>query len=146
MASPAPRRALGSGGRAGSSLGGQGASEVAVGSVGAVTAPDLPAPLAAWVAAKNAHDVDGQVACFADDASVDDEGETVLGTQAIRSWATRVTAAYDLTVEPSGFVGDPDGAGVLSAMVSGTFPGSPLEFRFHVTLADGEITSLRTEA
>lgn len=107
---------------------------------------DLPVPLAAWVAAKNAHDVEGQVACFAAGASVDDEGETVVGTEAVRAWAARVTAAYDLTVEPSGFAGDPDGTGVLTAMVSGNFPGSPLEFRYHLTLADGLITSLRTEA
>lgn len=86
------------------------------------------------------------MACFALDGSVDDEGETVVGTKAIRAWATRVTAAYDLTVEPSGFTGDPDGAGVLTAMVSGSFPGSPLEFRYHLTLSDGLITSLRTEA
>lgn len=96
--------------------------------------------------AKNAHDVEGQVACFAADASVDDEGQTIVGTDAIRGWATKVTAAYDLTVEPSGFAGDPDGAGVLTAMVSGSFPGSPLEFRYHLTLANGLITSLRTEA
>lgn len=113
---------------------------------GAMASADLPLPLDAWVAAKNAHDVEGQVACFAADASVDDEGETIVGTEAIRAWATKVTAAYDLTVEPSRFDGDPDGAGVLHAKVSGAFPGSPLQFRFHVTLADGLITSLRTEA
>ena len=107
---------------------------------------DLPAPLADWVAAKNAHDVEGQVACFSADASVDDEGETVTGTDAVRAWVARVTAAYDLTVEPAGFTGDPLGAGVLTAMVSGDFPGSPLEFRYHLTLAEGRITSLRTEA
>jgi len=106
----------------------------------------LPAPLAEWVAAKNAHDVEGQVACFSAEASVDDEGSTVVGTEAVRAWTARVTAAYDLTVEPTGFVGDPDGAGVLTALVSGAFPGSPLEFRYHLTLADGRITSLRTEA
>lgn len=107
---------------------------------------DLPSPLATWVAAKNDHDVDAQVACFSADASVDDEGSTVVGTEAIRAWAARVTAAYDLTVEPTGFVGEPEGAGVLTATVSGDFPGSPLEFRYHVTLHDGRITALRTEA
>lgn len=117
-----------------------------IGSVPAMTSLDLPAPLADWVAAKNAHDVEGQVACFAADGSVDDEGQTVTGTDAIRAWVTRVTAAYDLTVEPSAFAGGPDGAGVLTALVSGSFPGSPLEFRYHLTLADGLITSLRTEA
>lgn len=117
-----------------------------VDSVRAMSDLDLPVPLAAWVAAKNAHDVEGQVACFSADASVDDEGETVTGTEAVRSWTARVTAAYDLTVVPSGFTGDPDGAGVLTALVSGDFPGSPLEFRYHLTLAHGLITSLRTEA
>jgi hypothetical protein len=116
--------------------------------MGTVTAPDsvnLPEPLPAYVAAKNAHDVEGQVACFAPDGVVDDEGETIAGTALIRAWAERVTAAYDLTVEPSGWTGTAD-RGVMTAMVSGDFPGSPLEFRFHLSLADDLITSLRTEA
>lgn len=122
------------------------ASPTRAGTFAAVTDLDLPAPLPAWVAAKNAHDVAGQVACFAADARVDDEGETVVGTEAVRAWAARVTAAYDLTVAPTGFTGDPEGDGVLTAVVSGDFPGSPLEFRYHLTLAAGRITALRTEA
>ena len=111
-----------------------------------MSAAALPIPLAEWVAAKNAHDVEAQVACFSADASVDDEGTIVRGTDAVRGWVARVTAAYDLTVDPTGYEGGADGPGVLSALVSGSFPGSPLEFRYHVTLRYGLIADLRTEA
>lgn len=107
--------------------------------------PDLPDVLAHWVTAKNAHDVDGQLSCFSPTASVDDEGETVSGTDAVRAWIERVTAAYDLTVEPTAWEPSIDG-GVLVAEVSGDFPGSPLEFRYHLSLDGGLISALRTEA
>ena len=106
---------------------------------------DVPTVVTAWVAAKNAHDVDGQLACFSPAAEVDDEDKVHRGTEQVRAWIERVTAAYALTVVPEGWDGDATG-GVLTALVSGDFPGSPLTFRYHLGLDADRITNVRTES
>jgi ketosteroid isomerase-like protein len=105
---------------------------------------DLPPVLAAYVAAKNAHDVEGQLACFAPDATVHDEGEELHGTDELRPWIQRTTDAYDLTVDPTAVTESPDET-VMTALVSGSFPGSPLEFRYFLTITSAGIASFRTE-
>ncbi len=105
----------------------------------------LPPLFANFVDAKNAHDTKALAALFADDAVVADEGETITGLPAIEAWSDRVNQAYQLSVEPTAFAaGDPET--VLTAIVSGTFDGSPLEFRFDFKTAGGKITALRSEA
>lgn len=106
---------------------------------------ELPDPLATYVAAKNAHDVDGQLACFAPDAVVRDEGEELHGTDEIRPWIERTTAAYDLTVVPMS-IAENGPATVMTALVDGDFPGAPLQFTYFLILKGNLIASFRTEA
>ncbi|MEW2385182.1 nuclear transport factor 2 family protein [Micromonospora sp. NPDC047707] len=74
-------------------------------------------------------DTEAYFALFADDAVVEDEGRTHIGVNAIRAWRAEVPlVTYEITdVEQT-----PAGA-VVTATVSGDFPGSPvpgLRFRF----------------
>jgi hypothetical protein len=104
----------------------------------------LPPLYAAFVAAKNAHDSKALAALFAADAVVADEGEEITGIPAIEAWSDKAKKKYALVVEPTAFTpGDPED--VLTAIVSGTFDGSPLEFRFFFKTAGGKITALRSE-
>lgn len=48
--------------------------------------PNLPSILSHCCAAQNAHDVAAMVACFALDAIARDEGEEIVGTDAVRAW------------------------------------------------------------
>ncbi|MBX7268250.1 nuclear transport factor 2 family protein [Micromonospora sp. Llam7] len=74
-------------------------------------------------------DAEPYFALFADDAVVEDEDRTHVGLDAIRAWRADVPlVTYEITdVEQTG-VGT-----VVTATISGDFPGSPvagLRFRF----------------
>ncbi len=103
--------------------------------------PDLPAPLAGYFAAKNAHDVDAMLSSFAADASVKDEGQDMLGRPAIRAWMAETTRKYRVTVKPTAMT-QADDAVLVTAQVSGMFPGSPVELRYRFKIAGGKISSL----
>jgi uncharacterized protein (TIGR02246 family) len=106
---------------------------------------ELPPLFASYIEAKNAHDARALAALFTDDGIVFDEGREIRGTDAIEAWAVDVSERYRLTTDPTAISVTGEKA-VLTAVVSGTFPGSPLEFRFHFTLRDGKFASMRTEA
>lgn len=97
---------------------------------------DLPAVIAAYFRAANAHDPDGVAACFTPDAVVRDEGRDLATPDAIRAWQTEVNTKYT----PYALVRGVDRAGkttVVTATISGTFKGSPIDLR-HVFTLEGE--------
>jgi hypothetical protein len=98
---------------------------------------ELPAAIACYFDAQNAHDPDAVAACFEDDGTVHDESRTHVGREAIRAWQAGPVAAYEVTVEPLE-VSQEDGATIVKARVSGKFPGSPivLSHRFELAGAD----------
>ena len=87
---------------------------------------ELPEPVAAYFAATNAHDVDAMLAHFAATAVVKDEGRVMRGPAAIRKWMEQTIEKYRFTV----------------AALSGTFPGSPIDLRYDISLAGGKISRL----
>jgi hypothetical protein len=101
----------------------------------------LPDPLPRYVAAQNAHDADALIACFAEDARVRDEGEDIVGLAAIRRWKEETSRKYRVTVEPKK-IETADGATIMTATVSGAFPGSPIDLRYRFTLKNGLIAAL----
>lgn len=103
--------------------------------------PTLPTPLAAYFAAANAHDTDAVLACFAAAARVRDEGKDLVGREAIRAWSEHAQAMYRPTYAVTGLE-TAGGRTVVTAEVSGSFPGSPLALRHHFTLAGGKIAAL----
>ncbi|MES2032690.1 MAG: nuclear transport factor 2 family protein [Pseudomonadota bacterium] len=101
----------------------------------------LPTPLDRYVAAQNAHDIPGLVACFSPDGHVYDEGKLHFGPGQIWVWATETTARYDITMSPLSLTTDADRAALVST-VSGNFPGSPLDLTFNFTLEAGHVRIL----
>jgi hypothetical protein len=103
----------------------------------------LPQPIAAYFQAKNAHDTAGMLAPFAVNAVVHDvgDGEELRGTSAIADWIERTTNAYRVTLEITDAT-EQDGETVVTALVSGNFPGSPIPFHYHFTLKDDRIAEL----
>lgn len=101
----------------------------------------LPPVLAAFVAAKNAHDSAAFIACFSADAVVRDEKQAHVGPPAIRAWFEEVSRKYRTQMHVTG-LDERDGKLVLTADVSGDFPGSPFPFQYHLTLRDGKIAVL----
>lgn len=102
---------------------------------------NLPPLLAAFVAAKNAHDAQAFIACFAADAVVRDEQQAHTGRRAIQAWFEEASRKYRTQMSATG-VEERGGKTVLTADVSGDFPGSPFPFQYHLTLKAGRIAAL----
>lgn len=102
---------------------------------------DLPAPISSYFDASNNHDIDGMLAPFDEDASVKDEGQEHHGRPAIRSWIEDVTRKYHVTIDVKD-VTDANGRTVVSGLVSGNFPGSPVLLDHAFTLSGPKITRL----
>ena len=102
---------------------------------------NVPGPVATYLAAEKAKDTERLGQCFREDAVVRDEGREHRGVGAIRAWHREANAKFRYVVEPlDASVGGP--AVVVRARVTGDFPGSPVELRFHFTVSEGRIVSL----
>jgi hypothetical protein len=82
------------------------------------------------------------VACFTSDASVTDEGKTMIGHPAIRAWKEGVAAAFDYTVSVAGTEHLTDEKYAVTAQIEGNFPGSPVRLHYRFTLRDNLIAEL----
>src|SRR5687767_13460335 len=102
---------------------------------------ELPPVLQTYFRAKNAHNIAAIIACFADDAVVHDEGEELRGAEAIQAWIEKTTAKYRVTAEPVKLE-EENGETIVTARVSGDFPGSPIDLRFFFSLQGEKIKSL----
>ncbi|MBF4161607.1 nuclear transport factor 2 family protein [Nocardioides acrostichi] len=98
---------------------------------------DLPAVITRHIAAHHAHDIDAEMACFGQGATVTDDGQTYTGTAEIRAWLGRATSEYSYTIEVAGA----SRADVLHYDVvqrlEGDFPGGTVDLHYRFTLADG---------
>jgi hypothetical protein len=103
--------------------------------------PELPNPIQAYFAAANAHDIDACTACFAADASVRDEGREWVGVAGLRTWIGEVNAKYAPIVNVVD-IDEVDDRTIVTARVSGSFPGSPIELRYAFTLNGDKIERL----
>ncbi|MDC4205503.1 MAG: nuclear transport factor 2 family protein [Candidatus Manganitrophus sp.] len=100
----------------------------------------LPPPILAFFKAFNTHNANAVVALFTGDALVTDEGKDYHGA-AIKKWIDRVNTNYNPTAEVVDLASS-GGAYVVTARVSGTFPGSPIQLRYHFTLKNDKIAAL----
>ncbi len=101
----------------------------------------LPAPLAAYFAAANTADADRVGACFAENATVRDEGRDIHGRDAIRAWAAETRRKYRYLAEPTKIEDVADWT-VVTAHLTGDFPGNPVDLRYRFKLAGAEIVAL----
>ena len=99
---------------------------------------ELPANLARYFTAQNAHDVDAMLAAFVPDAEVRDEGQTYVGLEAIREWKLATSAKYRITARPLRTKRNGD-ALATTVEVSGNFPGSPANLTYDFLLDGSEL-------
>ncbi|MCP1445727.1 uncharacterized protein (TIGR02246 family) [Pseudomonas sp. GGS8] len=105
-------------------------------------APSLAPAIAAYIAAANARDTSRVASFFAEDANVFDEGQHQVGTQAIAQWMQDTAQRYQPRVEVLD-VQLRTGKVLVHNLISGTFPGSPLELRYMFRLNEqGKIARL----
>ena len=104
----------------------------------------LPRIIKAFVKAKNDRDVNAVINCFASDAVVHDEGREMRGVTAIKEWSDEVNKKYKPHAEVTNVaeIGDKT---IVTADVSGSFPGSPVQLRYNFTLKGDKIAALLIE-
>ena len=102
---------------------------------------DLPTPVAIYIAAENSGDTEALAECFAKDAVVRDEGQTIEGLAAIKQWKAETRKKYQHTIEPLAST-QKDGKTIVTNRLTGNFPGSPIELEFVFTLNGDKIASL----
>jgi ketosteroid isomerase-like protein len=102
---------------------------------------DLPIPIAIYIAAENGDDQEALAQCFAEDAVVRDEGQTIKGVAAIKRWKAETKKKYQHTVQPLASA-QKDGKTIVTNRLTGNFPGSPIELEFVYTLEGNKIASL----
>ncbi|MGV8887570.1 MAG: nuclear transport factor 2 family protein [Pseudomonas sp.] len=102
----------------------------------------LAPAIADYIAAANARDTSRVASFFAEDANVFDEGQHQVGTQAIAQWMQDTAQRYQPRVEVLD-VQLRTGKVLVHNLISGTFPGSPLELRYMFRLNEqGKIARL----
>ena len=105
----------------------------------------LPEPIELFISSESTHDLVALAACFAAHATVRDEGQTVQGLEAIKAWRLETRKKYRHTVEPVG-INARDGNTVVTAKLTGEFPGSPIALDFAFNLEDGKIAALEIQS
>ena len=102
---------------------------------------DLPTAIALYIFSENRGDTEALAQCFAEDAVVRDEDQTIEGLAAIKQWKAETRKKYQHTVEPLASA-QKDGKTIVTNRLTGNFPGSPIEVDFVFTLDRNKITSL----
>jgi ketosteroid isomerase-like protein len=95
----------------------------------------------AFLKAKNDYDSPAFIACFMENAVVQDEGREIHGAESIKKWIEDSNAKYQDTVTAQELVERGDEM-ILTAQVSGNFEGSPVLLEFHFTVRDSKISRL----
>lgn len=100
----------------------------------------LPGPIAAYFTADRQNKA-AVANSFTQDAVVVDEQRTYTGREAIARWKAESAAKFEYTSEPIAVSRDGDRT-VVTARVTGTFKGSPVDLRYAFTLKDDAIGRL----
>ena len=103
---------------------------------------EMPQIIETYFRASNADDINALVSCFSGDAVVTDENETHRGAAAIKAWSVNVRKKYQFKAEVLRVAHKPE-AVVVTANLSGTFPGSPVDLDFEFMLKGDLIASLK---
>jgi len=102
----------------------------------------LPALIDTYIKAQNVYDADAALACFAENATVLDEGETLKGKTAIREWMEKTKQKYSPQLRPI-TIKETTEETIITTEVSGTFDGSPINLDYHFKVRNNLIEDLR---
>ncbi|WP_105431533.1 nuclear transport factor 2 family protein [Neorhizobium sp. T6_25] len=104
---------------------------------------NLPKPIAHYIEANARLDLEGMMKYFTNDAVFIDNGKRYEGSAEIRKLLSDEAIAVKAIFEPDTARVE-DGNVVLEGPAHGEFPGSPLRFTYHFTLANDAIKVLET--
>ena len=101
----------------------------------------IPNVIQELIKAQNTFDSAAYANLFSETSIVHDEGKTHNGRKEVERWIAEANEKYKSIMEPIEYA-QKGNKGVLTANVSGTFPGSPIVLKFNFEINDGIIQSL----
>ncbi|MFN1215736.1 nuclear transport factor 2 family protein [Chryseobacterium kwangjuense] len=101
---------------------------------------NLPDIISKLVKAQTEFDSQAYADCFTENAVVLDEGKTHNGKKEIENWIDKANNEFKTVMKPLEYN---ENENILSAEISGTFPGSPVILTYDFELTDGYIQSLK---
>ncbi|WP_080779748.1 hypothetical protein [Chryseobacterium phocaeense] len=101
---------------------------------------NLPDIISKLVKAQSEFDSQAYADCFTENAVVFDEGKTHNGKKEIENWIDKANNEFKTVMKLLEYN---ENENILSAEISGTFPGSPVFLKYHFELTDGYIQSLK---
>lgn len=102
---------------------------------------NAPEIITRYIEASNRFDATAAADCFSADAHVHDENHDHRGQDSIRNWIGDYTKKYRAHAKVVRVKGRAD-KWQLTVHTFGSFPGSPIDIDYAVTLRDGKISSL----
>lgn len=102
----------------------------------------LPNVVEELIKAQNNFDSVAYANLFSETSIVHDEGATHTGRKEIQKWIAEANEKYNSVMQAVEYTEKGDNS-ILSAKVSGTFPGSPAVLKYHFNINDGLIQSLK---
>ena len=103
---------------------------------------NLPKVVSDFVHAQNNFDSEASANCFSETGIMLEEGKPYEGKVEIQSLLEETNEKYQSIMKPLEYIEDGT-TSVLSAEVSGNFPGSPAVLQFHFTLKNNLIDYLK---
>ena len=103
---------------------------------------NLPTVVTDFIDAQNNFDSKAAANCFAETGIMLEEGKPYTGRIEIQDLLAETNEKYQSVMKPLKYTEDGTSS-VLSADVSGTFPGSPAILQFHFTLENNLINYLK---
>jgi hypothetical protein len=97
-------------------------------------------PIDAFFQASNTRQTNNFLSLFTSEALVNDEANDYRGA-AIKEWIDRATAEAKPIAEVTDLAHEGEKI-VVTAQVTGNFPGSPIQLRYYFTLKDDKIARL----
>lgn len=101
----------------------------------------MPETVQTYVDSTNELDAERFIGQFADNACVHDEGHYYCGIRAIREWREATNKKYKFSMKPL-VVREHGNETMLTAELTGNFPGSPAKLQFDFAFHNGKITKL----
>ena len=101
----------------------------------------LPPPISRYFDTEKGKDTDATALCFTGAAVVRDERNTYVGRDSIRRWKEQASKKYAYSVEPFAVTVEKSRT-VVTARLTGDFPGSPTDLRYAFVLEDDQIAAL----
>jgi ketosteroid isomerase-like protein len=101
---------------------------------------DIPEPVAAYLAAEETKDADALPAAVTEDGTVRDEGQDYLGRDAIRQWKQTADMKYRFVLQAVN--AQTHGDVTVRALITGEFPGSPVELDHFFKVSNNKIALL----